>query len=57
MTIFRNLTFDCKQLAAAGYGVGVRMLELVSFRERGTKRETRVSKTVLLPGSPFANYS
>ncbi len=30
------------QLAGAGYGVGVRMLELVCFREKGSKRETRI---------------
>eukprot|EP00281_Chroomonas_sp_CCMP1168_P027061 CAMPEP_0206245710 /NCGR_PEP_ID=MMETSP0047_2-20121206/18844_1 /ASSEMBLY_ACC=CAM_ASM_000192 /TAXON_ID=195065 /ORGANISM="Chroomonas mesostigmatica_cf, Strain CCMP1168" /LENGTH=191 /DNA_ID=CAMNT_0053671031 /DNA_START=33 /DNA_END=608 /DNA_ORIENTATION=- len=31
-----------RKLAGAGYGVGVRMLELVVFREKGSKRETRV---------------
>jgi len=31
-----------KELAASGYPVGVRMLELVSFREKVTKRETRI---------------
>jgi hypothetical protein len=55
-------TFACKepvvswsfvcQLAGAGYGVGVRMLELVCFRERGCKREikVRLRRRLTVPG-------
>jgi hypothetical protein len=44
------------QLAGAGYGVGVRMLELVSFRDKQCKREIKASSLTCTPRSNHFSF-
>jgi hypothetical protein len=45
-------TFNVCRLEEAGYGVGLRLLELLTFREKQLKRETKVVGILTVGASP-----
>lgn len=45
-----------EKLAEAGHGIGIRMIELVSIREKLSKRETRVVNVLQFISNVFWKY-
>lgn len=53
----QNITLrDCCRLEDIGYGVGVRLLELLVFRERGSKHDIHLLKALLFLQTTLWRY-